>query len=115
MSSDLWNFFTEVPSEGYIVESSYCTDSGCSNYIGNIDLSNIREFNLVSPDRKITKKFEANIIDFFEPRVHLSMDDSGKKINLDIAPENCSATKDGFLCIDKNEQDYKLKILIKKS
>ncbi|QKX02656.1 hypothetical protein GOY07_00030 [Wolbachia endosymbiont of Litomosoides sigmodontis] len=114
MLSDLWGFFSEIPSEGYIVEGSCCTDSGCSSYIGNIDPNNIREFDLVSLDGRVTKKFKTNIIDFFEPRARLSMDDSGRKINLDIAPENCSATKDGFLCIDKNEQNYKLKILIKK-
>ncbi|MGL9718049.1 MAG: hypothetical protein ACR5K9_05150 [Wolbachia sp.] len=114
MSDDLWGFFTEIPNEGYIVESSYCTGDKCSSYEGNIDPNNIWEFNLVSLDGKVTKKVEASIIDFFEPRVRLNVDESGKKISLDIAPENCRVTKDGFLCIDKNKQGCKFKFLIKK-
>ncbi|NSX83283.1 hypothetical protein GOM44_02225 [Wolbachia endosymbiont of Atemnus politus] len=114
MSDDLWNFFTEIPNEGYIVESLYCTGDKCSSYEGNIDPNNIWEFNLVSLDGKVTKKVGVDVLNFFEPRIRLSMDDSGKKISLDIAPENCRVTKDGSLRIDKNKQDCKFKILIKK-
>ncbi|MCV3769452.1 hypothetical protein GOY14_00315 [Wolbachia endosymbiont of Dipetalonema caudispina] len=114
MSDDLWGFLVEVPSEGYMIESLYCTTSECSYYTGNIDPNNIWEFNLMSLDGKVVKKVGVDIVDFFEPRVRFNIDENGKKINLDIAPENCKVTEDGFLCINKNKQDYKLKFLIKK-
>jgi hypothetical protein len=114
MSDDLWGFLIDIPSGGYIIESSYCAGDECSSYTGNIDPSDIWKFNLVSPDGKVAKKFEASVTDLFEPRIHLSVDSSGKKIDFDISPKNCNITKDGLLCIDGNNQDHKLKLLIKK-
>ncbi|CCF78081.1 hypothetical protein wOo_03560 [Wolbachia endosymbiont of Onchocerca ochengi] len=114
MSGDLWDFLVDVPSEGYVVESSYCTSGKCNYYTGNIDPNNIWEFDLISLDGKATRKVGIDVINFSEPRVRFSMDESGKKINLDIAPENCKITEDGFLCINKDKQDYRLNFLIKK-
>ncbi|WP_395463080.1 hypothetical protein [Wolbachia endosymbiont of Cantharis cryptica] len=115
MLDDLWNFFTEIPNEGYTVESSYCKGDECISCKGNIDPNNIWEFNLVSLDGKVTRKVETSIIDFLEPRIRLRIDSSGEKIDLDIAPKNCRITKDGFLCIDEKNQDHEFKIIIKKS
>ncbi|QKX02558.1 hypothetical protein [Wolbachia endosymbiont of Dirofilaria (Dirofilaria) immitis] len=114
MSDDLWGFFIDFPSEGYVVESSYCADGKCNYYIGNIDLNNIWEFDLISLDGKVIKKVGVDVVDFSEPRVRFSMNESGEKINLDIAAENCKVTEDGFLCINKDKQNYRLKFLIKK-
>ncbi|MGL9762195.1 MAG: hypothetical protein ACR5LB_08585 [Wolbachia sp.] len=114
MSDDLWGFLIDIPSGGYIIESSYCAGDECSSYTGKIDPSAIWKFNLVSPDGKVVKEFKASIISYLEPRICLSVDSSGKKIDFDISPKNCNITKDGLLCIDGNNQDHKLKLLIKK-
>ncbi|QKX01513.1 hypothetical protein GOY13_00830 [Wolbachia endosymbiont of Cruorifilaria tuberocauda] len=114
MSGDLWGFFMDVPTEGYLIESSYCAGGECSYYTGNIDPNNIWELNLASLDGKIVKRIGVDVINFSEPRVRFSMDENGEKVNLDISPENCAVTEDGFLCINKDKQNYRLKFLIKK-
>ncbi|MDG7056329.1 MAG: hypothetical protein LKM44_02460 [Wolbachia endosymbiont of Meromenopon meropis] len=114
MLDDLWNFLVDVPGEGYIIESFYCVGDECNVYKGNIDSSAIWKFDLISSDGSIVKEFEANIINYLEPRICLSVDSSGKKVNFDISPKDCNLTEDGFLCIDGNNQDHKLKLMIKK-
>lgn len=114
MSGGLWDFLIDIPSEGYIIKSLYCTGGECSSYTGNIEPNNIWGFSLVSPDGKVEKKFETGITNFREPRIRLSVDNSGEKIDFDISPENCSITEDGSLCIYGNNQDHELKIFVKK-
>ncbi|WCR58027.1 hypothetical protein [Wolbachia endosymbiont of Ctenocephalides felis wCfeJ] len=114
MSDDLWGFLMDIPSGGYTIDSSYCTGDGCNHYTGNIEPKDIWKFDLISSDGKPAKKFEARVTDLFEPRICLSVDDSDKKVDFDISPENCNVTKDGLLCVDGNNQDHKLRLLIKK-
>ncbi|MGL9681907.1 MAG: hypothetical protein ACR5K2_02880 [Wolbachia sp.] len=114
MSDDLWDFLIDIPSGGYIIESSYCAGDECGSYTGKIDPSAIWKFNLVSLDGEVVKEFRANIISYLEPRICLSVNSSSKKIDFDISPKNCNITEDGLLCIDENNQNHKLKLLIKK-
>ncbi|MGL9732464.1 MAG: hypothetical protein ACR5KW_00215 [Wolbachia sp.] len=114
MSDDLWSFLIDIPNGGYIIDCLYCLGDECSSYTGKIDPSTIWMFNLISSDGKVAKEFEANIISYLEPRICLSVDSSGKKIDFDISSKNCDITEDGLLCIDGNNQDHKFKLLIKK-
>ncbi|WFW29624.1 MAG: hypothetical protein LJI21_02490 [Wolbachia endosymbiont of Menacanthus eurysternus] len=114
MLDGLLDFLIDIPGGGYMIESSYCADDECNSYVGNIDPSNIWKFNLSSLDGNSVKEFEASVEDFFEPRICLSVDDNGEKVDFNISPKNCNLTEDGVLCIDGNNRDHKLKLFIKK-
>lgn len=113
MSDDLWSFFIDVPSNGYTIEGSHCISDECSTYEGNIDPNNIWEFDLTSRDGT-KQKVETSIVDFLEPKIRFSLHSNGKKIDLDVTPNNCLITENGFLCINENNQDHKFEIVIKK-
>ncbi|MDN5248106.1 MAG: hypothetical protein QWI36_03135 [Wolbachia endosymbiont of Tyrophagus putrescentiae] len=113
---DFWNFFCEIPSEGYEVIGSHCTENECSIYEGNIDPNNIWTFYLTSQDGKVTQKVETSILDFCNSTVRFNIDG---KVFLDVNPENCKITEEGSLVINKSVQDsnqtHTFEILIKKA
>lgn len=114
-SNDLWEFFYDVPNEGYKIEGCHCVDEQCSAYEGKIDPNNIWTFYLVSQDGKVKQKVETSIVDFSEPRICFNIDNQGEKIPLEVGPKDCIITVDGCLCISKDSQGHKFEIVIKKT
>ncbi|WP_168464247.1 hypothetical protein [Wolbachia endosymbiont of Ctenocephalides felis wCfeT] len=116
MSDDLWSFFMEMPSVGYIIESSHCDNNGnCEHYCGMVKPHDIITgcFYLTSGDGA-RQKIEARVVDF-KPTVCFSVDNQGNKVNLYVNSENCMLTKSGLLHIAEENQYGKFDIIIGKS
>lgn len=114
MSIEFWDFFCDIPTEGYKIEGSHCTGDKCFYYEGNIDLNSIWTFELASEDGN-KKTVETSVIDFFKPTICFNIKSDDEIFPLEVSPESCTISEDGVLHISKNYGDQKFEILMKKS